>query len=84
MTASQIRLFDSPEDEEGHGDGEQEVNDAEFVFQEHTEEGKEAEDEEEGGVGEGFHGMALIISSATCGTMALPSARRRCARWGIP
>ena len=84
MTASQIGLFDSPEDEEGHAHGEQEVNDAEFLLEEHPEPGKEAEDEEEGGVGEGFHGMALIISSATCGTMALPSDRRRCARWGIP
>ena len=41
-----------------------------------------------GALGAGFHGshvrMARMISCATCGTIALPSPRRRCARLGIP
>ena len=38
-------------------------------------------------VGEGGHFrlvIARMISNATCGTMALPSPRKRCVRWGIP
>ena len=51
-----------PEDVKRHRKHENQVNDAEFLFQEHPEPGKEAEDEEKGGVGEGFHG----VRSVTC------------------